>query len=234
MATITMSEEYEGALEINPCTTIEIYKSIKEEMYHKQHEGIFYAFDEKGFNEGYERVKHLLKEGEKVVRFTGGGFGVRAYIDKMLEYYDECDARIANECEPQEVYVYEYNNHECMYAYEGDVEAVNCVIRIFGNDAARKLQRRSSCYSVDTIIAMRESIKDVPELYYINDEGKKETPERVYFSYEDGSAFTHTGGKLHPIMQASGERYIAPSDAYKRLEGTYNKEKCIIYNLCFE
>lgn len=233
MQTISVNWEREGALEIKPCTTIERYRQLKDEPINKSYKGVFFAFDEKQFKEGKERVKHLLSEGEKIISFGGGGYGVRKYVDAMFEEYANARKRIANECDPQEVYVYEYNNYECMYSFSGDLDAIECIIRTFGEDVARKIVRKRASYSIDTIIAMDSRLYDV-ELYYINDMGDAESPKRVWFSKEDGKAFVHANGKLYPVMQSNGERYEAPSKAYWGLEGSYHAEKKVVYNFCVD
>ena len=48
---------------------------------------------------------------------------------------------VKEECDPQEVYFYEYNNHECQYAFDGDYEVYKLVSDIFGEYIASKIKR---------------------------------------------------------------------------------------------
>lgn len=232
--TISVDWEREGALVVKPCTTIARYKQLKEEPQNKEYKGVFWAFDQKQFDDGCERVKHLLAEGEKIIRFGGGGYGVKKYVDAMFDEYKKARERIAQECDPQEVYCYEYNNHECMYSIgEGDMPAIEYIINTFGEDVARKIERHSAYHSIDTIMAMDTKLRDV-ELYYIDDNGDAASPNCVWFSKVDGKACFYANGKLHPVMLSNGERYEAPTKAYWGLEGSYHAEKKVVYNFRVE
>lgn len=61
------------------------------------------------------------------------------------------EARIKNECDPQEVYCYEYNNHECCIAFDGDIEAIRLVAGIWGVETAKTIKRRSAFYGVEEL-----------------------------------------------------------------------------------
>lgn len=45
------------------------------------------------------------------------------------------------ECDPQEVYFYEYNNHECMIAWDGDKEAYDLIVGYWGEEVAKTIKR---------------------------------------------------------------------------------------------
>jgi len=58
---------------------------------------------------------------------------------------------IFHECDPQEVYCYEYNNHECCIAFDGDIEAIRLVAGIWGVETAKTIKRRSAFYRVEEL-----------------------------------------------------------------------------------
>lgn len=99
----------------------------------------FFAFSNKQFTEG--RKKAGL-EGKKICTLENIGlYGTREGIKKLLADYDAIDKEIAENCDPQEVYNYEFDNHECSYTND-DEEAINIVVRIFGTEKAKKIKRR--------------------------------------------------------------------------------------------
>ena len=52
---------------------------------------------------------------------------------------------MSEECDPQEVYDYEYSNHECSYVGD-DTEAIEIVIAYFGKERAKEVERKHSFY----------------------------------------------------------------------------------------
>lgn len=46
---------------------------------------------------------------------------------------DDSYKRVVEECDPQEVYFHEWNNHECMFT--DDTDAMKVVVRLFGTKA---------------------------------------------------------------------------------------------------
>lgn len=64
-------------------------------------------------------------------------------------------AQVAKECDPQEVYFYEFNNYECMYAFDGDEEAIRTIINYFGVDVARTIHRVDAAHSIDYLLIPR-------------------------------------------------------------------------------
>ena len=67
--------------------------------------------------------------------------GTRSGIRGILEFYDKRDKQISQECDAQEVYFYEYNNHECCYGWEGDAPAYELIVDYFGEDVAKTIKR---------------------------------------------------------------------------------------------
>lgn len=56
-----------------------------------------------------------------------------------LKYAHDIHKQQAAECDPQEVYFYEYNNHECQY--HDDTHAYAIIVDIFGEDIAKQIKR---------------------------------------------------------------------------------------------
>ena len=109
---------------------------------------IFWAFSNQQFADGLKSIRPL-KDGEKLVRIGAGGFGTRDGVDRYLKCLHEYDDRIKEDCDPQEVYCWEYNNHESFLSWDGDMGAIQVIIDIWGADVAKTIKRRSVCYSID-------------------------------------------------------------------------------------
>ena len=112
------------------------YKEIK--MQEPELFECFFAFSDEQFKEGVEKMG---LEGKKIVRAPHDGlFGTREGIAKLLADYDKIDQEIAAECKPQDVYDYEFNNHECEYVGD-DSEAFEIVKCLFGERAVEVKRR---------------------------------------------------------------------------------------------
>lgn len=127
--------------------TLESYHKLCDTSVDMNALGFFFAFSEEQFDEGVrslvERGLFHPDKGEKLVRVKDvGAFGTRDAWDAFHAACEERDEQIRKECSPQEVYFYEYNNHECMYGWDGDEPAWNIVISIFGEDRCKKEVRR--------------------------------------------------------------------------------------------
>lgn len=160
-ATVTQNWDNDGHLVITGAETLDLYHELR---YGKTGQadfdklGIFCAFSNEQFDEGYAKLVRLghIKDGEKVVRVTNGTFGTREGRAKLIEFYDKVEERIKKECDPQEVYYFEYNNYECCISWDGDLGAIKTIIRTYGPDVARKIKRLRACEEIDAIIAEME------------------------------------------------------------------------------
>jgi len=123
-------DRYEGGLVWKNAKTLKRYKELSEQ--HAPAKGWFAAFSDKQFSEG---LSDLISKGLKA----------------MVDFYRERDKRIAEECDPQEVYCVEFNNHECMIAYDGDLEAMRLCIDLFGADRCQSIKRFCSFYTFEHI-----------------------------------------------------------------------------------
>lgn len=109
----------------------------------------FFAFSEEQLKQGQKSIK--LKPNEKLVSFGGGGFGVEDGVNKYFAHLNEVHNRIKTECDPQEVYCYEFNNYESFIAFDGDVNAIRLVAAIWGQETASKVKRFSAFYSLEKL-----------------------------------------------------------------------------------
>lgn len=134
----------EGAIYMENAKTIKRYIELSNDQPDSDKYGIFWAFSEKQYEEGKERMKQLgfYLDGQKIYSFGMGGYGTsKEKIDAFFDYYKDRDKMVAKECDPQEVYFYEYNNFECMLDWEGDKRAYDKVVGIFGQDIAKTIRR---------------------------------------------------------------------------------------------
>lgn len=101
-------------------------------------DGCWFAFSDQQFNEG----KAKADIGDAKIYSAGHGlYGTREGIQKFMDFYDAVDKQIADSCDPQEVYNYEFSNHECGYTCD-DRDAFAIVVRIFGPDIAANVKRK--------------------------------------------------------------------------------------------
>lgn len=143
-----------GVVMLNP-QTINRYIEIRSFHPNIERYACFFAFGNEQFDHNLAAAISAgrIKEGEKLYSSSVSGlYGTAEGIHSFLKAYADRDAAIPVECDPQEVYFYEYNNHESMYAWDGDLDAVRLVMGHFGVDAARSLVRFSAGLSVDQIL----------------------------------------------------------------------------------
>ena len=146
----------DGFLVIKGEGTLKRYSELKEQMHTVSFDkiGIFAAFSNEQFKEGYDRMVKLghIKDGDKVYHLAAGCYGTKEGFERLTTYYEDIENTIRAECDPQEVYYYEYNNFECCIAYDGDYDAMKQIILTFGEDAASKVKRLRAMYTIDEII----------------------------------------------------------------------------------
>lgn len=147
---ITQDWDNDGMLSCQNVKTIKRYEKLKDERdsCDLSKFDMFCAFSKKQFEENRKTIRPL-KDGEKYVSFGAGVFGTRDGIEKYLAFSESINKRIAEECDPQEVYCYEFNNYECCIAYDGDVNAIRLVADYWGWDKAREIERWNGFYSID-------------------------------------------------------------------------------------
>ncbi len=104
----------------------------------------FFAFSNKQMEEG---IKEHNLEGKKIYSAGYGLYGTDEGIKNFMLFYDERSKRIAEQCDPQEVYNYEFDNHECSYTND-DTEVIRIVINYFGAERAKEVKRRFAYKSI--------------------------------------------------------------------------------------
>lgn len=131
----------EGSVVMINAQTIKRYKELKDGLskIDLPKFDCFFAFSNEQFERNIKTIRPL-KEGEKLIRIAGGGFITEDGLTRLNEYTSGFDEKIKNECDPQEVYFYEYNNHECMFSY-GDEDAINAISRYWDKDTINNLYR---------------------------------------------------------------------------------------------
>lgn len=140
---ITQNWDNDGVLVLHNTKTLDLYLELKTKLENADTTGmgIFFAFDKHQFKQGLASTKRYRKEGEKIVTIGGGCFGTREAFKKWHDLSLSSDKEIAERCDPQEVYAYEYNNHECFYSFDGDKSALDIVTRIWGREVLNRIQR---------------------------------------------------------------------------------------------
>jgi hypothetical protein len=118
------------------------YIKLKEE--HAPCIDCFFAFSQGQMEKG---IKEHNLEGKKIYSAGYGLYGTDEGIKNYLGFYGERSKRIAEQCEPQEVYNYEFDNHECSYTND-DSEAIGIVIGYFGAERAKEVKRRYAYKSI--------------------------------------------------------------------------------------
>lgn len=114
----------------------------------------FFAFSEKQYNEGVEEKE--LKD-KKIYRAGNGLFGTDEGLKNFMLFYDELHKEIARVCDPQEVYDYEFWNHECEYVGD-DAKAIEIVVEYFGTERAKGVKRR---FAYSEIVEPENTLENV-------------------------------------------------------------------------
>ena len=118
------------------------YTELKE--MHPPTVNCFFAFSNQQFAEGMK--EHKL-EGQKIFHGGAGLYGTKEGIDEFMKFYDKLHDRIKEECAPQEVYDYEFGNHECEYVGD-DREAYEIVVGYFGAERVATDVKRKHAWSI--------------------------------------------------------------------------------------
>lgn len=134
----------DGAVRMINQKTIDTYKRIKEEHPNCDDYGVWFAFTDDSFKEGFDHALEIGKisaDSKIVAERSVGLFGTEEGINGYFEFYKKRREVVKKECDPQEVYFYEYNNHESFISWDGDMNAYQMVEDYFGKDVAKKITR---------------------------------------------------------------------------------------------
>lgn len=139
-----------GMLVISNAKTIKHYIELKKELDEcdVQKFDMFFAYNNKQFCKGLDTIRPLV-ENESIYEFGLGVYGTKDGIDKYVAFCKNVKKRIAEECDPQEVYCYEFNNYESFIAYDGDANAIRLIAEYWGWDIAAKIKRYSHSYGIE-------------------------------------------------------------------------------------
>lgn len=107
----------------------------------------FFAFSNQQFEEGKKKAGI---EDKKIYKASGGLFGTHEGIKKLYDDYDAISKRITAECDPQEVYDYEFGNHECSYTCD-DTEAIKIVAAYFDDEKTKTVKRRFAYTKIEDL-----------------------------------------------------------------------------------
>lgn len=151
--TYEIDYENDGYVRIKDAETLNRYRALKYDAQPPKG-NYFWAFDKETL---FAKAAQMKREGKisDVKEIVGGGaglFGTRQALRDLDMWYIRQGAQIAEECNPVEVYLFEYNNHESFIAWEGDLEAIKIIIDIWGYETAMTIKRLSPNSSIENII----------------------------------------------------------------------------------
>ncbi len=133
-----------GVVMLNP-RTLDRYREIRDGHPKIENYGCFFAFGQEQFDRNLAAavLSGRIKESDQIVYHPhySGLYGTTKGVSEFLNWYHERDKAIPVECDPQEVYFYEYNNHECMFGWDGDKPAFDLIVAYFGEEVASKIVR---------------------------------------------------------------------------------------------
>lgn len=138
MATVKVDSSRDGVLIIKDAKTLDRYAEITRMMYEYENDDVTYAFSKE------DLLKWCIERGltlKDLRRTVTGLYGTKEAIDKYLADMNAFHQQIKEECDPQEVYYFEYNNHESFYDLEGDRGAALVVIMYWGLDKLNEIHR---------------------------------------------------------------------------------------------
>lgn len=152
-----------GIVMVQPKTTKRYHELITQQPKSEEY-GVFFAFDKEQLEQGRQSLirRGFMKEGDKICFTDMGMYGTKEEIKRYFAFYDERDRIIKEECDPQEVYFYEWNNHECMISGDDD-EALKGIIRIFGAEVAHKIYRLYACTPTNILAPLTERDRHLKE-----------------------------------------------------------------------
>lgn len=212
----------DGAIQMENVMTLKRYHEIKEETYNVNlaNYDCFFAYNREQLEEG---LKQIGKTKDQIYKYGNGLFGTHDGFTRYMNYLERADERIKNECDPQEVYFYEFNNHECMIDYEGDMAAIELVMNIFGDEIAQTLTRYNKKYSYEQLM-LRKTEVNITGLWFDTEDA---VPPYMWFSDTDGKAYCHYNNALRPVYNAldDDKQFVAKDKSWWGMSATYKDGK---------
>ena len=150
----------DGVLRITGAKTLKQYYALRQQQRDipANEYGVFFAYSKAQFDYGYKELvrKGFINDGDVVKAFGGGAYGTAEGMKRWMDEAIAIDAQIARECDPYEIYLDEYNNHECCIGFDRDEPAVKRVLELFGLDRTKEAiegRRFNACGKVEDIAA---------------------------------------------------------------------------------
>lgn len=120
------------------------YEDFKDPKMHD----CFFAFGKDQFQDAIKA--HHLEDALKQGRIRSGGAGLYGTAEGLRRLHEdlgrrEVEQRIALTAAavtPQDCYLAEYDNYECMFDWDGDLRALRRVAFWFGADSCRRIRRK--------------------------------------------------------------------------------------------
>ena len=143
----------DGIMEYKNAKTLKRYHALRYERnnFNIGEFECFFAYSDKQFEEGKKSIRPL-NPGEKLHYLGAGCYGTKEGMERLVDFYHNIRHTIAKECDPQEVYCFEFNNYESAISYDGDMEAMRVVIDFFGMEAAKRINRFCACQSIEELM----------------------------------------------------------------------------------
>lgn len=99
----------------------------------------FFAFNNQQFEEGRIKIRRTGNDA-KIIRFGSGLFGTESGLNQFESELAAHHKQIMDNCDPQDVYEYEFVNHECGYTYD-DIPALDIVNKYFPVAAVKRFPK---------------------------------------------------------------------------------------------
>lgn len=138
MVSFTRDWERDGYLVIKDAKTIDTYTELCKKEYEYSNPEIFFAFDN---DKVAEKRKELGLEDKNIFHYGCGLFGTKEGLRKFMEDMDAIKKEKREKCDPYEVYLHEYNNHECFINWDGDLDPARIIVSIWGKETLDKIKR---------------------------------------------------------------------------------------------
>ena len=111
--------------------------------------GVFFAFSNEQLAEGLK--KHNPNQDKKYLKFDYGMFATKEGYQQVHEFYANRSKEIIENCTPQEVYNYEFVNHECDWEGDDD-EAIIIVLDYFGIERTKEVKRKHGYTDLEQLV----------------------------------------------------------------------------------